>query len=150
MVSTGGLFAEWLVGIRGDNGKNFVFLLKPKEHISFAENYKEVVVNETRAVIDSESTRILVDIWESMLSNARKPEGFPFGHDGSMYYFSTRDISSGMIWSPDEETNTGILVSIGELLAEYAEAEKERRVAIVKEIMGKASVLKERLDKLPD
>jgi hypothetical protein len=172
MVCLPSFSPEWLVGVKKVDKKSVVFLLMGKEKIKshwinghyvmldtpkgkirqWEEGRSEILgtpVIEYSAEIDPDTKKLLNDLWETMLLGTRYPKKYMVGFDGTNYHFSMfiwgRGDLSGKTWSPDKDTNPGRLAEIGELLADYAKAETEKRKDILKTIRTKAEELQKRL-----
>jgi hypothetical protein len=107
------------------------------------------------AEIDKESAERIRNVFARMIDRAKHSE-YRIGHDGVKYYFSTDTTgindksksgwNTGLIQSPYKETNTGILVSIADGLAGYAQADLEKRKIILNDILKNTGLLESRLN----
>jgi hypothetical protein len=153
---------EWLVGIRKTEGKYTAFILRPEKHIwrefisressndaEIGKHLSQIPVNEKSEAIDAETAELLSDVWSAMLLSVRHPRERNCGHDGTIYHFSMeipkRGTAGGTIWEPSPDTRTGLLSSLGELIAVYIDASPRKKQEILKEINHKAKALRKRL-----
>jgi len=155
---------EWLVGIKDDNNKKTVFLLTAKEHIwgyylkkekssrlnstvtqkAKEDSDKTIDIENKSIEIDSNTAELLSEVWTQMLLKTQHTKNYRIGMDGANYHFYILGIG-GQVWSPIKDTNTGRLVEIGELLADYVKADVGKRKDILKTIQTKAEELQKKL-----
>ncbi len=113
------------------------------------QDFRQIKVTEKSEAIDAETARLLANVWSKMLLSARHPEQSTLGCDGVTYHFSMsipeHGIASGKVWTPSPETRTGMLSSLGELVAAYVDAPSEKRQEILKEINRTALALQKKL-----
>ena len=112
-------------------------------------DFRNIGVEKQSAGIDAGTADLLAEAWSQMILKARHPEEDVIGLDGVTYHFSMwiqgRGIVSGKIWCPEQNTNTGLLTSIGHSLMTYVTADKDKRVMLLNEIRATASKLNKRL-----
>lgn len=113
------------------------------------KDFRKIGVAEKSEAIDAETARLLAELWSGMLLAARHPRETSAGLDGVTYHFSMlipgQAIASGKIWTPSPDTRTGMLSTLGELLAAYVDAAPDKRQDILKEIRRTARNLHRKL-----
>jgi hypothetical protein len=162
---------EWVVtidrecegGFEDDHPHSyFVECAKAKKQIWNQKSIEKIEVSRVKAPLDRKTAEAVFEVWRRMLHATRyPPEGAGLGTDGEVYHFSRQlplfdkgrpdpraGFEHGKIWSPDEDSPTGELVAIGEILKKYALARPEDRDKIQAEIRNKAEQLKAKLDRL--
>lgn len=85
-------------------------------------DYREIVTHVYSAPISLKVVQRLVQIWQEMLLNTRKPTDRSIGLDGTTYRFDLLSIKgkSAEVWSPKKGTKALALVQIGIALSKYA------------------------------
>lgn len=113
------------------------------------QDFRKIGVIEKSEPINAETAQLLTDVWSRMLLSARHPKQANLGCDGVTYHFSMwvpeHGVASGKIWTPEATTRTGMLSSLGELIAAYVDAPSEKKKEILKEINRTAQTLRKKL-----
>lgn len=112
-------------------------------------DFRKIGVVEKSEAIDVETARLLAGLWSGMLLAARHPVEPSAGLDGVSYHFSMfipgHGVASGKIWTPSPDTRTGMLSTLGELIAAYVDAAPGKRKDILNEIQRTAGALRRKL-----
>ena len=115
------------------------------------QDFRKIPVEEQSCALDPHISELLARCWSRMLLGSRHPRQSSLGCDGTTYHFSMRvrerGIVSGRALSPSPQSQTGLLSSLGELLATYIEAPKEEKMEILGQIKTRAELLERMLPK---
>jgi hypothetical protein len=158
---------EWVVTVVREDREDdaaphtyFVEYVRAEKRLYPPRNARDVPVQRSRAALDPETAESLNRAWRRMLRAPRYPQEARIGADGEDYHFSRSvpmfdqgkpDLlageEQGKIWSPDEDSLCGELVSIGEALKSYAQAQPEDRQKVRSEIQTRVKRLTTKLDR---
>ena len=115
--------------------------IKGEEHSPYVRVVQETPTSASEfktktdaAAISPALAKRIAALWQKMVLDARAPTEIREGFDGVSYLFSSvvegRGSITAEIWSPQTESKTGRLVSLGEALAKFARNEiSEDKVA---------------------
>jgi hypothetical protein len=121
---------EWALVLIGSARAKYsaVVLCKVESQIWSTRNAIVTATRLEREVPDDVAAG-LCDIWKKMLSNARHPKLMTVGCDGVSYHFEAGGMAA-RTWSPDPQTAPGKLVSLCDLLYQFAEGSLDKPVTI--------------------
>jgi hypothetical protein len=167
MICLPAFHPEWVVTVVRAEAKDFdaphsyyVEYVGLEKSLFRLKDFQGVTVKQSRAPLDHETAESLNKTWRRMLRTTRYPKEPRLGADGVTYHFSRflpmidrgqddplAGWEQGTIWSPDEESQCGELVAIGERLKAYAQARPERRERVRRDIRERVDKLRVRLDR---
>jgi hypothetical protein len=124
------------------------------------ERKLDSLAKKARAPLDAETAEALNKTWRRMLRRTRYPAEPRIGADGVDYHFSRflplidrgrpdplAGWEEGTIWSPDDDSPCGAIVTLGERLKAYVQARPEDRDKVRAEIRAKVATLAARIDR---
>lgn len=109
-----------------------------------ADSIRKAVESHESRLEDAVAKRVLAAC-DSVAQRSRQPGDGPKGADGVTYYFSNSDGNKTVYataWSPGSSSESGVFVHMGEKLAEYVDAPRERQDKLLDEISADVDTLK--------
>jgi hypothetical protein len=159
---------EWVVTVVRQTAEDhdrphfyYVEFMGAEKNLFHPNESQGVTVKKSRAPLDRETAESLNKTWRRMLRTTRYPKEPRLGADGVNYHFSRflplidggrsdplAGWEQGTIWAPDEDSECGELVAIGERLKIYAQARPEDREKARQAIRESTAKLEVRLDRV--
>jgi hypothetical protein len=135
---------QWALRLIGTDKDGFQLLLnEAASPIWYSADPASVGVEDRMVAIDQELSGAIREVWRRMLSRVQHSKHARAGLDGVKYHFSFMSLArgpmAGKIWSPEEETAPGRLVSLSHVLCDFVRAsptERESVLVKVRELIG--------------
>ncbi|MEO8516651.1 MAG: hypothetical protein ABI426_07905 [Flavobacterium sp.] len=110
----------------------------------YSEEKDKVKIKSFKKEIKTELAILVRELFKKAILNAHYKTEHESGLDGINYYFMVWDfgIKGGTIWSPDENTDMGELVEIGNMLIEFCKSEQ---VEFDSNLLNKVTSLSQKL-----
>lgn len=130
---------EWALRLVNFGKSGFRLLLnEAASSIWYCPDRASVAVEVREASVDSELSDAIRAVWNKMLSLTRHRKHGGVGLDGINYHFTfmseARGWLAGKIWSPEEGTSPGKLVSLSHALRSFVRASASEQEGVLMEI----------------
>jgi hypothetical protein len=145
--------SPWAIGMRADGELTEIKVIFRRINIqnSGGATRPDLSFKDISASLDEETAAIVRQAWIRVLRETRYPlptENAP-GLDGEVYHFGCGEMMSGQIWSPEEKTLPGRLVSLTTDLRNYVTGYEWMRPVRAHRLRSEAKALYEDANKWP-
>ncbi|HBH05147.1 MAG TPA: hypothetical protein DDX92_00910 [Flavobacteriales bacterium] len=130
--------SEYSFSIETINGKEYVVSNRLSERYWNTKNRNRVELISNKTELQSSLYLRIVDLFELLEEQTKKPESDMIGLDGTTYYFASTDrngqIKIGKTWSPDDDSLLGKLVEICDNIYSLGNGNNISQTEILKDI----------------